>query len=104
MYIVDDKLLWKSDGTNKGAMALTDTLQFMTELSPETKVRIEVTSKGLFFDTTGTLAIKKNDDTTNTLLWTKGDENKQGYFSLEDQPNNKFITADTSNGFMVLGK
>ena len=39
----------------------------------------------------------------NTQLWTRGQPNNEGYYTLQSSESQKFLTADT-NSFELIGK
>ena len=98
--------LWKLDGTtlmNKNAVWQSpDEWDFITE---GTLMYIEKTSEGnKVLGTDGNMVtpeVKKENE--KGQLWNKGNENAEGYFTLENHESSQFLTAISATGLGIKG-
>ena len=68
-------------------------------------IYIEKTSEGdKVLGTVGNMVIPEDrNENKKTQLWYKGNENAEGYFTLENTESSQFLTAVSANSLQIKG-
>ena len=88
---------------NKNAVwQSTDEWNILTE---RTMVYIVKTSEGnKVLSAVGNMVIpEEKDENKKAQLWNKGNENAEGYFTLENSESSKFLTAVSATSLQIKG-